>query len=70
MDINGRKASFTSYGANTVHVAAPGVNILSTTTGGKYKSFSGTSMATPHVSGVVGLVMIVVSSCAKVVVAL
>ncbi|MCB9062305.1 MAG: S8 family serine peptidase [Halobacteriovoraceae bacterium] len=48
-------ASFSSYGKNTVHIAAPGKNILSTVTNGNYASYSGTSMATPHVSGVLGL---------------
>lgn len=56
IDSNGRLASFSSYGKNSVHVAAPGVGILSTTPNG-YKSWSGTSMATPHVSGVAALVM-------------
>lgn len=32
-------------------ISAPGVNILSTTPGNQYKSFNGTSMATPYVSG-------------------
>ncbi len=36
-------------------VVAPGVNIYSTLPGGKYGSMSGTSMACPHVSGVVAL---------------
>ncbi|MHC4985702.1 MAG: S8 family serine peptidase, partial [Planctomycetota bacterium] len=49
------KASFSSYGATTVDLAAPGVSILSSTPGNGYASYSGTSMATPHVSGVVGL---------------
>lgn len=48
-------ASFSSYGKRSVHVAAPGENIISTVTGGKYDNYSGTSMATPHVSGVIGL---------------
>ncbi len=50
-------ASFSSYGRNSVHIAAPGHNILSTVNGGKYDVYSGTSMATPHVSGVLGLLL-------------
>ena len=44
-------ASFSCFGATTVHMAAPGVKILSTVPGDKYNSLSGTSMATPHVTG-------------------
>ena len=50
-------ASFSCYGANTVHIAAPGHRILSTTKNGGYDVYSGTSMATPHVSGALGLLI-------------
>ncbi|MBC7711720.1 MAG: S8 family serine peptidase [Rhizobacter sp.] len=52
----GAKSSFSNYGLKTVHVTAPGSNILSTTKGA-YANMSGTSMAAPHVSGVVGLLL-------------
>ncbi len=50
IDNKGQLASFSNYGKNKVHIAAPGVNIYSTILKG-YDSWSGTSMATPHVSG-------------------
>ncbi len=56
IDNSGKLASFSCYGKETVHLAAPGVEVLSTTPDG-FKSWSGTSMATPHVSGVAALVL-------------
>lgn len=44
-------ASFSNYGANTVDLGAPGVYVYSTIRSGGYAWMSGTSMATPHVSG-------------------
>ncbi len=56
-DHNDALAGFSSFGDQTVHLAAPGVNILSTTPGNNFSSFSGTSMACPHVSGAAALLM-------------
>jgi subtilisin family serine protease len=51
------RASFSNYGPTTVHLGAPGQDILSTTLKNTYSYFSGTSMATPHVSGAAALVL-------------
>lgn len=53
----GDLAYFSNYGATRVHVAAPGMNVYSTSNKGGYDTMSGTSMAAPHVSGIAALVL-------------
>jgi subtilisin family serine protease len=49
------KSSFSNYGTDKISVAAPGDAVYSTVPGGGYGSKSGTSMASPHVTGVAAL---------------
>ncbi|MFP5519963.1 MAG: S8 family serine peptidase [Bdellovibrionia bacterium] len=52
---NDTKPSWSNFGKGSVHVSAPGENIISTLPGNKYGNLSGTSMATPLVSGLAAL---------------
>ncbi|MFP4156776.1 MAG: S8 family serine peptidase, partial [Opitutales bacterium] len=61
-DRNGQRSDFSNYSASKVHIAAPGDGIYSTSIDpddlskkGLYENLSGTSMATPQVAGIVGL---------------
>ena len=51
MDNADRWAYFSNYGNPPINYCAPGVSIYSTYKGGGYTTMSGTSMAAPHVCG-------------------
>jgi len=56
-DASDGKAGFSSFGATTVHLGAPGVSILSTEPGNTYGYKNGTSMASPHVAGAAAVIL-------------
>lgn len=65
IDINGNIAGFSSRGPVMIdssfrlkpNVSAPGVNVRSVIRGGSFAGFNGTSMAGPHVAGIVALII-------------
>ena len=55
-DFNDHKPDFSNYGCSSVDLSAPGVDVYSTQRYDRYQYLSGTSMATPHVSGMAALI--------------
>jgi subtilisin family serine protease len=55
-DRNDNMSGFSQWGLTSVDMGAPGSAILSTTPGNTYSTYSGTSMATPHMTGAAALV--------------
>jgi hypothetical protein len=62
MDINDNYASFSNYGNPPINYCAPGVKVASTYKNGTYAIMNGTSMAAPHVTGLLLLGDICASS--------
>merc|ERR1711862_862164 len=62
IDSNKNKASFSTFN-DQVEISAPGVSIESSLPGNTYAKWSGTSMATPHVAGVAGLLWMYFPQC-------
>ena len=56
-DRNDNMSDFSQWGLTSVDLGAPGSAIYSTVPGNSYATYSGTSMATPHVAGVAALVL-------------
>lgn len=57
LDRSDNLASFSNFGASSVHIAAPGKDILSTWLKDGFREASGTSMAAPQVSGAAALIL-------------
>jgi len=55
IDSNGGLSSFSNFSSTWVDLAAPGGGIYSTLPGNTYGTYSGTSMAAPHVTGALAL---------------
>jgi len=64
VDGNEAYAEFSTYN-DQVELLAPGMNVRTTTIGGSYDSYNGTSVAVPHVAGVAGLLRMFFPQCAN-----
>ncbi|EKE77049.1 S8 family serine peptidase [Gallaecimonas xiamenensis] len=64
VDSSGTRASFSQYNSQ-VEISGPGVGVRSTVPGNSYANYSGTSMATPHVSAVAALVWSLHTQCSN-----
>lgn len=56
INANGKLTTLSNYGNKSVHLAAPGYDILSTTVGDSYGVMSGSSMAVPHISAIAAMI--------------
>lgn len=56
INANGKLTTLSNYGNKSVHLAAPGYDILSTTVGNSYGVMSGSSMAVPHISAIAAMI--------------
>lgn len=56
IDSNNQKTDYSNYGSGIIDISAPGENINGASIGGGTTVKSGTSMATPHISGAIGLI--------------
>ena len=56
-DSTGALTSFSNYGASSVDIAAPGISIITTIRNNQYGTYQGTSIAAPHVTGAIALIL-------------